>query len=902
MTETLPDESRTETPGEPRPAPALDAPYATSIDWLQDALGSDSAKGLASGTAAQRLAENGPNEIRGEPETPAWKILLHQFSGAVIWLLLAAAALAVWMGEHLDALAIGIVLVVNALIGFATELRARKSMSALRALVRTETTVLRDGRSRRIDAADLVPGDIVLLEAGDLVPADLRVFRAADLQVDESALTGESIPVSKETAALDHGVSVVDQTNMVFRGTSVTRGNGAGIAVATGQKTRIGEIADLVSRHREERTPLEDRLDRLGRQLAIGTLLVTAIIVLIGLAQGRGLLHMIETGIALAVAAVPEGLPIVATLALARGMWRMAARNALINRLATVETLGSTDILLTDKTGTLTENRMHADRFIFPDSELTVAAAAETSANRLLDRALEVSALCNNATTGPDGAEIGDPIEVALLRAVEAAGQDPHAIREACPRRAEIPFDADRKLMATVHEGARGHFAAVKGAPEAVLAACTTLPGPDGATPLDDAGREALAALADAAAAKGLRLLGIAEKPLEGPDDPPTEDLAFIGFVGVVDPPRPEVRAAIEECRSAGVRVIMVTGDHAATARRIAEDVSLVGPDAPPACAADAIPDETSPSDSPQEDVTRCHVFARVPPHKKLRLVELHQANGSVVAMTGDGVNDAPALKKADIGIAMGQRGTQVAAQAADMILRDDAFGSIVSAIRQGRIIYGNIRTLIRYLLSCNISEILTLGIATLSGLALPLLPLQILFLNLVTDVLPALAIGFGEGADDVMRHAPRRRDEPLMGRRQWFRVVLNALLLAAGSLGAFLFTLRSGMTEEARTVAFFTLCYGQLAFVFAMREGNEPIWRSEITRNRYVWLGILASALAAFAAAQVPVLADILSLVPLGTAEWLTVLCGTLAPILASELIWHAGQIAGQITGRRRG
>ena len=859
--------------------------YAVSPGWLIDALGVDPVTGLSDAEIRRRRTEYGPNTIGTARKVTWWQILLNQFRGAVVWLLIAAAALSLWLGDLPEAVAIGVVLVINSAIGFATESRAAKSMEALRKLTHTTARVRRQGREFPIDAEDLVPGDIVLLDAGDVVPADMRLVTATDLHADESTLTGESLPVDKSTEAIVGAVPLADRSNMAFRGTSITRGNAVGITTATGSRTQLGQISELVASAKSESTPLERRLDQLGRHLAVAALALSAMIALAGFASGRPLIDMLETTIALAVAAVPEGLPIVATLALARGMWRMAARNVLINRLSAVETLGSANVLLTDKTGTLTENRMTVAEIVFADGAVEPGQPADPSQRALLEAALRTMALCNDAVLdeSPQGGS-GDPMEIALLLAARDLGGDPVRLVEESPRLEAVAFDPDVKMMASVNRVGRESIAYVKGAPESVLAAATKVATADGIVGMTPDRARHLEKLADAEAAKGLRMLGLAQRHLPADMGAIYNDLTFIGLVGLRDPARSDVPAAIAECHEAGVRVIMVTGDHKVTASKIAQEIGLVpGRDARVAGNADILP--ALDDEGAAQSLLDIDVFARVPPHEKLKLVALHQEGGAVVAMTGDGVNDAPALRKADIGIAMGRRGTQVAAEASDVILRDDSFGSIVEAMRQGRIIYGNIRAFIRYLSTCNLSEILLIALATFLGLPMPLAPLQILFLNLITDIFPAIALGFGEGPKDVMRVPPRRPGEPLVTRRIWTGIVGEGLLISGCVLALFVHELDRVGTQAASSSALLSLCFAQLFFVFAIFRRGESFLFNQITRNPFVWLAVALSSAIMLSGVYVPLLADVLGVVSPDRTGWYLILAASAAPALVATL-----------------
>jgi P-type Ca2+ transporter type 2C len=800
-------------------------------------------------------------------------------------LLVAAAALSLLFGERHDAAAVIVVLVLNGAIGFATELRAVQSMAALRKLGSVAATVRRAGSVRRVDAAELVPGDVVLIEGGDVVTADLRIAACAGLQVDESLLTGESVPVDKDAAAVAPDAELATRCCMLFKGTAATRGSATAYVVGTASNTELGRIAGLVARASDEVTPLEQRLDRLAQRLLVATLLVAAGVAASGLLAGRPLLSVVQTSIALAVATVPEGLPIITTLALARGMRRMARRNAVVKRLAAVEILGATDVVFTDKTGTLTENRMTVAELALPDGVVRLDAAkrafdrggapVDAAGSASLRRALEVGALCNGASLDGDG--VGDPLEIALLAAARAGGVEAKALAARFPRVREIAFDPAVRMMATMHrDGADGLRVAVKGAPEVVLAAATRVAGPHGARPLDAAERRAILAHNDDLAARGRRVLALAEGVPNAPDADAFADLAFVGLVALEDPPRADVRDAVLACRRAGIRVVMVTGDQRATAQSIARSVGIAEGDAPVVLGSDLAAGTVS-----DEQLLAASIFARTTPEQKLALVARHRERGHVVAMTGDGVNDAPALEKADIGIAMGRRGTEVAREAADVVLRDDAFSTIVAAIAQGRVIFHNIRCFVVYLLSCNASEIAVVGLASALAMPLPILPLQILFLNLVTDVFPALALGAGEGSPSAMHRAPRDRGEQILERRHWRTIAASGLLITAAVLGALAIALRAlHATERAAvTISFLTLAFAQLWYIFAMRGRRSGLVRNEITRNPWVWAALALCAGLLLAAVHLAPLARVLALDAPTAAGWILVAVASAAP-----------------------
>ena len=887
------------------PAPPAE-PGAVSAAQALAALQVDRETGLSRGQAAERKLRFGANSLQvREPEN--WlRILARQCSSAVVFLLAGAMILSAGFGEWDQTIAIAIVLIINTAIGFVTERRAIRSMEALRQMTRETARVRRDGRIADIAAEDLVPGDIVLLDAGDRVPADLRVLESANLSADEAALTGESLPVSKQVKARPAGTRLHERDNLLFRGTAVVRGSGEGLVVGTGRRTELGHIAQLVESAEKSRSPLEERLEQLARTLVWLTLLVASVIAVAGILSGRPAAGMAHTAIALAVAAIPEGLPIVATLALARGMLRMARRNALIENLAAVETLGATTVILTDKTGTLTENRMTVERLVAADRVYrmdyvdacvreTTGAACDTP-TRELSLALTIGALCSNAELDPETGEgHGDPVEIALLRAAALAGITRAKALVRQPEILEHAFDTATRMMATIHrDNDDAYFAAVKGAPESVMVHCTHFAGADGPKLLSDESRARFLHLTAQLAGEGYRTLALAcgESPQQLQH--PYDGLTLAGIAALRDPPRADVPAAIEACRSAGIHVVMVTGDHPATAAAIAESVSLIAPGTREA--------STGTINSHAGRATAIggrSVFARVTPEEKLKLVSAFQDEGEVVAMTGDGVNDAPALKKADIGIAMGMRGTQVARQASDMVLRDDAFGTIVHAIREGRVIFENIRRFCIYLLSCNLGEILVIGAAVLSGLPLPLLPLQILFLNLVTDVFPAFALGAGEGRSDVLRHSPRPPDEPILGRRQWWTVAGFGTLMAISTLAAFVLGLRLYDDQAvAVSIAFLTLAFAQLWHVFNLRRADSGILINAITVNPYVWAALgLCVSLIGFAC-LVPPVADALRLVALDTKGWAIVALFSALPLVFGQ----AALIAASAIARRTG
>jgi Ca2+-transporting ATPase len=822
----------------------------------------------------------------------AFAIFLHQLKSPIVYLLGAAAGLALYFGDWKEAVAIAVVLILNAMIGFFTEIKAARSMEALRALGSHVVRVRRQGRTRPIPAEDLVPGDIVILEAGDAVAADLRIVEASNLAADESTLTGESVAVTKAPKTVGLGARLSDQASMLFSGTSVTRGSGVAVVVATGLHTELGRITRLVEEAEPESSSLEQKLARLSGQLLWVTLILTVLIASVGLATGKDTYKMVEAAIALAVAAIPEGLPIVATLALARSMWRMAKQNALIERLSAVETLGATTVILTDKTGTLTENRMKVRKFWVQSGTLDASADephldtanASEGQNQDVLLLLEVAVLCNGAALGQVKTEdSGDPMELALLRAGRAAGLKRQALLHLNPIVRKYAFDSSTNMMATVHCREDRFLFAVKGAPEAVLASCEGIASSEGNVALDDTKKSAWLRRIGEFGRHGLRVIACARKETEDADASPYEGLVFIGFIGLADPPRTDVHQAIRDCQTAGIRVVMATGDHAVTARAIGHAVGLGSE--PRVLEGRELARLAGRNN---DEIFQTGIFARVSPAEKLQIVRAFQSEGQIVAMTGDGVNDAPALRQADIGIAMGLRGTDVAREAADMVLLDDAFPTIVQSIREGRVIFANIRRFVAYLLSCNLAEVLVVGLAIVSTLPLPLLPLQILFLNLVTDVFPAFALAMCEGESGVMKRPPRDPKEPILGRTQWFEIVTQSSILAAATLGA-LALARFWLQldgEAVITVTFLTLAFAELWLVFNMRIAKEDLWKNEVSQNPWVWGSLLLCSALLLLAIYVPPLAQVLGLIRPDLPMWTVIAGMSLAPFIAGQAI----------------
>ena len=882
-------------------APAPEQPWAQPPEDVVGALDT-SKEGLGEEEADRRRDRYGPNRLRRIERRSLWSILWDQVKSLIMLLLVVAMVVSFFFGQTVEAIAIAAVIVINTVIGFVTEWRAVRSMEALQKMGSVEATVVRSGEERQVAAEELVPGDVVRLREGDVIPADVRLINVDGLQVDESALTGESVPVDKQSEPVDADTPLADRVSMGYKGTAVTRGTATAVVVQTGMESEIGEISEMVEAAGQQLTPLEQKLNRLGHKLVWLTLAVAAAVGGAGILAGRDTYQMIETAIALAVAAVPEGLPIVATVALAYGMFKMLRRNALIRRLSSVETLGATTIICTDKTGTLTENRMHVVRMALPAGSVSVdteheGADAFTHEEETWDpeehdalrAALRAAILCNSARLDGaegDGEPQGDPMEIALLELGRRADRPRTELVERLPQVREVPFNRETAMMATYHEQDEGYLVAVKGAPEAVLDVCTQIRERDGVHELDDESRDAWEQRDDDLAAEGLRILALAEKSVSDRDAEPYEDLVFLGYVGLLDPPRTDVREVIEECRAAGIRVVVVTGDHPATARQVAGAVGL-DVESGEIVEGRSFPELDEMSDEDRARIRRATVFARVNPKQKLDLIEIHQDAGEVVAMTGDGVNDAPALRSADIGVAMGQRGSDVAQEAADMVLQDDELSSIAAAVEQGRVIFSNIRRFVVYLLSGNVGQILAVGTAATVGTALPLLPLQILYLNMINDVFPALALGVGPGARHTMDRPPRDPSVPMISRYQWYLIGGYGVLIGATVFGAYMFALHGlGMdTTEAVTVSFLTISITRLLHVFNMRSASSGLVRNEVSRNPWVWVALGVSVALLLVAVYVPFLADILKVTAPGPQHWLVIVGASLIPLVVGQL-----------------
>ena len=909
----------------------IEQPWAGSAQDVIQSLDSDPATGLGADDVTRRRAVFGPNMLHTRPPEPGWRRFLRQFTDPLVILLIVAAAIALvaWIVEHdealpFDAIVIALIVLANAVLGHVQQARAAQAVAALRQMAAPTAQVIRDGVVMAIPASDVVPGDVLTLAEGDAIVADARLIEGASLMVSEASLTGESEPVAKDPAPVDGAAPVAERQSMVFSGTGVTRGRGRAVVTSTGMRTEMGHIATLLDRTEDVTTPLQREVGRVGRMLGVAviaiTMVVVAAIMLTGTPDTVGeFVAVLLIGVSLAVAAVPEGLPAILSIVLALGVQRMAKRNAIVKSLPSVETLGSASTVCTDKTGTLTKNEMTIQRIVTasgtvavsgtgyePSGELIVDASSATP-DVLRDEAVAVlraGALSNDATMRlVDGMATvtGDPTEIAFLVAEAKTDADRTGPPQTFARIGEIPFTSERKLMSTVqHDPATGdRLLVTKGAPDVLLALCTAEQVAGRTRPLTAERRAQIAQQVDGLGDLALRTLAVAHRPLADDEDlderPEAErDLIHLGVVGIIDPPRTEALHAIADAHTAGIRVVMITGDHPRTAVRIATELGIT--DDPSAVLTgtdlDAMDD-----DARTAAIVRTNVFARVAPEHKLRIIDALHADGQIVAMTGDGVNDAPALKAADIGVAMGRTGTQVAQESSDVILADDNFATIISAVREGRAIFANIRTFLRFLLSSNIGEVFTMffgvvlaGLIGLSAsgdsIAVPLLATQILWINLLTDTAPALALGVDPPMGDLMRRAPRALHARVIDRAMWAGILIVGATMALATLFALDLSLPGGLVDgsnsvdHARTMAFTTLVFAQLFNCFNARSDHRSAFHRPFS-NPLLWGAIVLSTVLQVAVVVTPFLNDAFSTTPLGLADWLWCIA------LASAVLW---------------
>lgn len=836
--------------------------------------------GLSSQEVEKRLKEHGFNELEEKKGETLFQMFINEFKDFMIMILLIAAAISVIVGEITDAVIIVAIVVLNALLGVFQENRANQALKALRKMTKPNAKVIRDGKTQVIPTRELVPGDIVVLEAGDFVPADGRLIEAANLKINESSLTGESVPVEKQTDPIENDeVSIGDRVNMAFTGTTVVYGRGKMVVVNTGMNTEMGNIASMMGEEKMT-TPLQERLAELGKTLGIAALAVCAVIFFIGYLRGTPVLEMFMTAISLAVAAIPEGLPAIVTITLAIGVQRMVKRNAIIRKLPAVETLGSANVICTDKTGTLTLNQMTV-KSVYVDGEIKKIEGSDGSERA--KKLIGMSALCSDAKLDESGKGIGDPTEVALVAALKDFGKDKSDVENSYPRVDELPFDSDRKLMTTVHRTDKGIVVITKGALESVMPICVSM---DKQGEVKDITQQDLDDIENAnneMAHNGMRVLALAYKLLPDANYDKKElesKLTFLGLIGMIDPPRPEVKDAVKECDLAGITTVMITGDHRLTAEAIARDLGILHEGEEVVTGREL---EDMSDDELVKRVKKIRVYARVSPEHKVKIVKAWQKNNAVVGMTGDGVNDAPALSQADIGAAMGITGTEVAKEAADMVLTDDNFATIVAAVEEGRTIYSNIRKAIRYLLSCNIGEILTVFTATILGLGQPLLPIHLLWINLVTDSLPALGLGMEPPYSDVMKARPRTRDESIFAGGLGIQMVIEGMIMSILAISAFLIGMRYNI-ETAETMTFMTLVFSQLIHSLNARSNRESLFKIGLTTNRFLIFALLLGV-GLQLLLDIPPLNGIFQLTTLEPIQWAYVIGLALITLVLGEV-----------------
>ena len=857
--------------------------HTVSVDALWIELGT-SRDGLSEEESAKRLGEIGLNRLPPAAGVSALTILVAQLRSIVVLLLIGAVIISTVLGDLIEAVAIGAVLLINTALGFATEWRARRAMEALLQLQAARVAVVRSGQLRVVDAETLVPGDVVQLDAGNTVPADVRLFQCAEFTTDEAPMTGESLPVDKAPdVTLDRQTPLADRRNMAYMGTTIATGTALAVVVATGVTTELGRIGELVKSVEEEATPLERRLDALGRRLAWITLGVAALVAVIDLLHGEPIGIVLETAIALAVAAIPEALPAVATIALAVGMQRMARRQALVRRLPSVESLGATTVVCTDKTRTLTSGDMEVVRVWTAGREAILTTDGEIATDPALERLVEAAALASQeqpTATGVGQQIVGNPVDVAVLNLLRHIGGDRADLAAERPADGMLPFSSARKLMASFHRVDGVLVAFVKGAPSRILARSSSLVTPDGPHALDDWQREQLLAINERYARTGLRVLAVASGPVTGTSEQALRDLVFEGFICLADPVAPGVTTTIARLRTAGLRTVMITGDQRATAEAIGREIGLLDQEAQ---VMDGRQLDALPSHERAHAIGAVTVFSRVSPEHKLIIVSALQQRGEIVAMLGDGVNDAAALKKADVGVAMGVRGTDVAKEASAIVLQDDRFETVAAAVEEGRIIFDNIRKFVFYLFSCNVAEVLVLLITGVAGLPLPLAPLQLLWLNMVTDTFPALALAMEPGDRTVMTRPPRDPNEAILSRPFLLSIFGYGAAITACTLAAFGWGLLTA-PERASTMAFMALGIMQIAHLGNARSDADVLRPARALANRYALAGV-AIALALQLATNVGSLASILGVRPLSGGQWVVVLFCAAIPAAGGQI-----------------
>jgi Ca2+-transporting ATPase len=878
-------------------------------------LKTDLESGLSHSEAKVRMEKYGENCLETKGTFSPWRLFFSEFADFMVMVLLGAVVISVALGEWNDAFTILAIIFLNAILGFVQEYRAERSLEALRELSAPQARVIRSGNLIMLPARQVVPGDLIHLEAGDRVAADIRLMELSGLEADESPLTGESIPVTKTSLALDSiQLELGDRKNMLYAGTTITRGRGIGVVVSTGMSTELGKIAGLLVKSESGPTPLQQRLDHLGKILVLICIGICLLVGVIGLRRGENFRMMFLSAVSLAVAAIPEGLPAIVTISLALGVQRMIKRSVIIRRLPAVETLGCATVICSDKTGTLTQNQMMVTTCYLGGEEINVTGKGFEPAGKFIWRGKEINPLsegkgfpdlwgmrlllsagfyCNNSNLTKDEKLnqwklSGDPTEGALL----ALGLKAGFKREEVQRIAENPFTSERKRMSVLVKQEDRYFIYVKGAADLLLKSSTQVRWKGKEIPLQNYEKQIIMKTIESMASRSLRVLALAYRPTEKKGkltEYDEKDLIFIGLIGMIDPPRPEVKAAIENCQRAGIRTIMITGDFPGTAKAIGKELGLLRPEG-------LLLTGTDLDNLSQEElikiIDKVDIFARVNPYHKLTVVKALKQRGEVVAMTGDGVNDAPAVKEADIGVAMGISGTDVTKEASAMVITDDNFASIVAAVEEGRGIYSNIRKFIRYLLGCNIGEILTMFLAILGGLPLPLLPLQILWINLVTDGLPAVALGVEPLESELMREKPRSPQEGIFSRGLGFRILIQGTTIGIITIAVFLLALHAGAgLQVARTMAFSTLVFSQLSYVFACRSESRSLIKIKLWANPYLLGAVLISGLMQFIVVSHPFFMKIFNTRQLTSVAWIIVAVGAIVSVLVAELVSFIGR-----------
>ncbi|MFU0825330.1 calcium-transporting P-type ATPase, PMR1-type [Clostridium sp.] len=860
--------------------------HSLEIEDIIKNFSTDPSNGLSSQEVEKRRVKYGLNKLAAQNRDTLLTLIWSQINDILIYILIGAAIISFLVGETSDAVIIGIIIILNAVVGVAQEYKAEKSLEALQNLSTPKAIVKRNSQLIEIPSEEIVPGDIVIIDAGRYIPCDLRLIETANLKIEESALTGESVPVDKDAKLIleDSKTTLGDQKNMAFMSTLATHGRGIGVAVSTGMNTEIGKIASLLKENKKELTPLQKKLEELGKTLGIAAIFICALMFLIGFIQGRDLFELFLTSISLAVAAIPEGLPAIVTIVLALGVQRMIRENAIIRKLPAVETLGSVNIICSDKTGTLTQNKMTVTKF-YADNIFDNINKLDIN-NQIHKLLIENLVLCNDATSSEESST-GDPTEIALLDVGASYNLFKDELQKEHERVNEIPFDSDRKLMTTVNKYEDNFYVMTKGAVGRLLKICTKAFIGGTEVPLTDNIKDSILKAASAMSSEALRVLGAAYKTINDINvetNTLEKELIFIGLVGMIDPPRLEVKNSISLCKKAGISTVMITGDHKDTAFAIAKSLNIT--ENPLEVISGSDLDKLS-QEELNEKIMNLRVFARVSPEHKVKIVKAFKSKGNIVSMTGDGVNDAPSLKIADIGVAMGNTGTDVAKEASDMILTDDNFSTIVSAIEEGRNIYNNIKKSILFLISCNMGEIMSIFFAILLGWASPLRSIHILWVNLITDSFPALALGVDPRDDDVMKEKPRNSNETIftgaIGNLLFSGALIGALTLMAFQIGLHRYP---GSVIHAQTMAFLTMSISELIHSLNMRNEKKSIFKIGFFSNNFLIFSIILGILLQIIILYIPYLSSIFSVYPLNTTDWKWITLLSLMPLAINELL----------------